>query len=552
MMTIRYLKNHAIKKLINFERQKTHSARTQRLDNLIICVLSIVAFLPWLSRVQQTLQTSIITFPFYQKDELHYIARARAGWERRNLIEVFSNSNFYSEDGLFIPFEYLVFYFLRPLKFLGLDFNFLYFTVVFISILLCVGVIYKFFYQLRNDRYISAFLTVVICFNDIFERFSFQPSEALLIARWPYPALHYLIIFHFLRLNFGRERKKYDGIYSSLLIALGFYSYFYTWQILGAIIISLSVVHALSKNFDKLKQLVAYSAIGLMLSIPYLSKQIKSLEPSELEFSELFLTSMGKTASRQFQLSISIIILIFASLYFCIKSKSKNSQFAIVVATSSLLVYNQHVLSGILIQPGHYHWYWIKPMALVLIILLVVEQFDSGKILTVAVSILMTVLLLASSFQNIFYADFQPINSLANDMNEVDFRDMTGVAFSHSAEISDILITNSNLQLDWHLFSKFYRGQDISYREAQVARLAWNKLSKKTSIDESNQYATSSNLQTEFSRGEKLLLYFRERGIKWIFVEGKASTSQLDLIARDYYLFYAGPEISVFRVKSVS
>jgi len=161
----------------------------------------------------------------------------------------------------------------------------------------------------------------------------------------------------------------------------------------------------------------------------------------------------------------------------------------------------------------------------------------------------MTAILLASSFQNVLYADFQPINSLANDINKVDFRDMNGVVFSHSAEISDILITNSNLQLDWHLFSKFYRGQDISYREAQVARFAWNKLSKKSSIDESNQYATSIDLQTEFSRAEKLRLYFRDRGIKWIFVEGKASTSQSDLMARDYFLFYAGPEISVFRLK---
>jgi hypothetical protein len=491
-------------------------------------------------------------FPSYQRDEMHIIARARAGWENRNLIEVFSNSNFYPQDGLMVPFEYILFYLIRPIGYLGFDFKFVYLATCILSVFLCLKIVYAFFFDLTKRNYIATFLTFLLCFNDLFERFSLHPSEPLLIARWPFPAIHYAIIFQFLRINQTRlVRSKYDGLITSSLIGLSFYSYFYTWQILGAIIISLLVIHLVHKDMKSFKNLLLYSIGGLFLATPFIWKLIKSLDTEESKFSELFMSSMGKVNTRQIELTVSIVVLILIAIYLKLMLKSKYSQFAFLASFSSLMVYNQQFFSGIQIQPGHYHWYWIKPIAYVLLALILFEIFHSLKELRSLVIVMTVSMVCFASFQNSFYSEYQPNMATAAAISEFDFEEISGVVFTNSEQISDIIVTNTRVQLDWHSFSKLYRGQDLSYREAQNARLAWEELGIYSPEKNFNSYLEEADEERGLFLQRELQKYFEVRGVEWIILKDNVTFWQKKSISNRFRLVFSNSGITVYSIKEL-
>ena len=247
-----------------------HTFIKSRMNSIIMIVISSTIFLPWATRFTQTNGTGILSYPSFQRDQMHYVARARAGWENRNLIEVFSNSNHYPTDGLMQPLEYMLFNLLRPLRILEIDFVHVYLFVVLVTVVVCTWVVYNFFLEFTHSKAISFASTSLLYFNDIFEKWSTQPSEALLISRWPFPMIHFFVIFQFLRLILIRRNVgSLDGIKLSLLVALGFYSYFYTWQVLGALILGILLIFLLRGEKQLFLHLFRYALLGVFLAIPY-------------------------------------------------------------------------------------------------------------------------------------------------------------------------------------------------------------------------------------------------------------------------------------------
>lgn len=519
-----------------------------RANSLALILISSIVFLPWASKFIQTIKSGILSYPSFQRDEMHYVARARAGWENRNLIEVFSNSNHYSTDGLMQPLEYMLFNLLRPLKILQIDFVYAYLFVVLVTVIICTWAVYNFFLEFTHSKSISFASTSLLYFNDIFEKWSTQPSEALLVSRWPFPMIHYFVIFQFLRLILIRKNVgSLDGIKLSLLVALGFYSYFYTWQVLGALILAMLLIFLLRGEKQLFSHLFRYALLGAFLAIPYLYKQINSLHPEELELSQLFLQSMGKFQTRQIQVTVSMLILLFVAIYLKTTAKTQLLDLASIVTFSSILIYNQQVITGIQIQPGHYHWYWIKPMSFVLIFLVLTREFLKKDYRKLFASFLAIFLVILSIFQNTMYSEYQPTRDISIAMSRIDYKSLSGVVFTNSEMVSDVLVTESVVQVDWHTFSKFYRGQDLSFREGFDARQVFNDLG----VDDSNlQIKDCAQVKTKDVKAcERSLLkvYVESRKIKWIIITGEVSRGQAIFLAEDFDLVSQSQPVSVFK-----
>jgi hypothetical protein len=112
--------------------------------------LFLISIIPWASPIVVYAQSGTLTYPLFQNDQMHYIARAAAGWHNRNLIDVFSSASYYDSDGLFYPLEYMIFFLLSPLKYLGLSFQLVFLLFVLLSFFISIIVISKILYGFKN------------------------------------------------------------------------------------------------------------------------------------------------------------------------------------------------------------------------------------------------------------------------------------------------------------------------------------------------------------------------------------------------------------------
>jgi hypothetical protein len=189
-------------------------------------------------------------------------------------------------------------------------------------------------------------------------------------------------------------------------------------------------------------------------------------------------------------------------------------------------------------------------MSFVLIFLLATQVFLKKEFKKLFAPFLGLFLVSLSIFQNTMYIEYQPTRDISNAMSRIDYKSLSGVIFTNSEMVSDVLVTESVVQVDWHTFSKFYRGQDLSFREGFDARQVFNNLG----VDNSNlQIKDCAQVKTkDVKECERTLLkaYVESRKIKWIIITGEVSRGQAIFLAEDFELVSQSQPISVFKSRA--
>lgn len=193
------------------------------------------------------------------------------------------------------------------------------------------------------------------------------PDEFLRLSRPVNPAMIYVFFFGFL-VSFWyyyKNRAVRYGILSVILLGLNFYNYLYTWTYLYAFGGLLVLFHMYERQWKEVQRLSYVFFGALIVGIPYLINLYNvTTYPTYEEVGARFgvvLTHMPLFVG------FTVIISIFAFLMFFPKRDKDQYYFSLALVLTPFITMNQQIITGKILQPNHYHWFFHKPVVIIVV-----------------------------------------------------------------------------------------------------------------------------------------------------------------------------------------
>ncbi len=320
--------------------------------------------------------------------------------------------NIYQKDGKDNP------YLLQPLgsmvvgymgKVFSLDINNTLLLSRFILPFIVFLLIYGFVLLLSKDRFTALCSAAVLLLADSILEYSglsrlfhgISPSNFLRLARPVNPVMIYFLLFGFL-ISFWLFYKKRSwryGILSAVLLGLNFYNYFYTWTYLYAFggILVLSLL--LQKYWREAIRIGAIFLSGLLVAISYIINLYRvTLHPAYEEVSAR--NGVVLTHAPLF-IGITAIVAIIVFIFKFPKEDKEKYLFGLALLLTPFVTMNQQLLTGRVMEVGHYHWFFHKPIA-VIFVLMVIFHLLAHRGLDFYKKVLATLIITASIATGVF------------------------------------------------------------------------------------------------------------------------------------------------------
>jgi len=243
--------------------------------------------------------------------------------------------------------------------------------------------IYVLIYQFTKRKSISliASVTVLLSINlinpiRVWNLFFYKQTYAdfMLFSRLISP-IHLIFFFGFLLLFwFFLQKKQWAyGIFSGILLGLSFYEYPYTWTFLFAFLGCLILIFLYKKEWTKIKDIILIIIIALLVAVPYFWNLWRAIHhPLYPELTSRF--GLIKTHNPQVGALVLILLAIFL-LFFSRKQKDRYC-FCLGLVLTPLVVLNQQIITGMIMIPDHYHWYFHGPLMIIFIIIIFFELLE--------------------------------------------------------------------------------------------------------------------------------------------------------------------------------
>jgi len=194
-----------------------------------------------------------------------------------------------------------------------------------------------------------------------------NPSTFLGISMQVNHAMIFIPLFGFLITFwlFYKKRLWWWGVMSAVLLGLNFYNYFYSWTYLYAFGGVLVLALLLMRQWREAVRVGSVFAGALLIAIPYgLNLYQASQYPSYAEVSMRF----GVVASHApLFIGMVALIAILVFLRWFPREDRERYLFGLTLLLAPLITMNQQLLTGKVMQVGHYHWYFHKPIAIIMV-----------------------------------------------------------------------------------------------------------------------------------------------------------------------------------------
>lgn len=345
-----------------------------------------------------------INIGHFGTDAHFYLSRGKEVLEGHSLGSPLLREGKNETDQFFSDSEYLL---LSPIKFLGLsskvDVVTVYHVFNFIGVFLLIILIYLFTWRLSGNKLLAAAaaLFVVGGYSIIYYKTLFY-SDFNIYGRPMNPYFSSLVFFGYLNLlvrSLGSADYK-DRIYSGVVFGLLFYVYFFSWSFALCLNAVLFLIFILKKDRESLKKIFFITAIGLLMGSVNLINLFSSLN-----------SAMGKQVAYFHWMSyghapifskIGFLILLLLAIFFLQQRNDKNLPLVLAMTLSGWLALNQQVLTGRMLQYGHYYWYYIVPLSIIVSLYLIGKLLADKKIVKV-----FWLLLIALAFINTIGGQFR-------------------------------------------------------------------------------------------------------------------------------------------------
>ncbi|MBI5728676.1 MAG: glycosyltransferase family 2 protein, partial [Candidatus Magasanikbacteria bacterium] len=309
-----------------------------------------------------------INIPHFGSDGHNYIARGKEVLEGHSLGNLtFREGKEDGQDYLFTMNEYVL---MAPIKLLGLSdrvnaatiYNIYNFIGVFIVILL----IYFLAQQLSGNTFLSAAtaLFVIGGYSIIYNKTLFY-IDFNIYGRPTFPYVSSLGFFTYLNLLVKslRESRRRHVIWAGLALGWLFYSYFYAWTIALSLTGILCVLYALTRDIDRAKKVFTVAAVGVALGAYSVIKMLLYFGTAAGKQASYFLWA---THGRQPVFSkIGFVTLLLFALYIYKRRRDQNSIIIGSFILGGWVALNQQLLTGRVVQYGHYYWFFIVPLSII-------------------------------------------------------------------------------------------------------------------------------------------------------------------------------------------
>ena len=170
-------------------------------------------------------------------------------------------------------------------------------------------------------------------------------------------------------------------------IGLSLYLSPYVWSFLGVLLLALFIAELIRKNPASSLRFFSAGVLGLALAIPFLLNYIAARVHPGYAFASQF---AGIMTTHLPSFGIWIAILLILPFLAWRGPLASSRTFFILCGLSLLIALNQQVVTGLYLQPGHYHWYITKPLVGIMLGLsgtLLLIRFLGARIVTITCSI---------------------------------------------------------------------------------------------------------------------------------------------------------------------
>lgn len=223
-----------------------------------------------------------------------------------------------------------------------------------------------------------------------------SPVNYLEISHPVNSSMIFVFLFGFLVafLMYYRTWSLWWGILSAILLGLNFYNYFYSWTYLFALLGTLTLVLFFDRRWMEVRRVLYIFIGGLIVAIPYLlNLHDATLHPTYLELSQRH----GVLTSHM-PLFVGATVFLAAIIFFLgfPREDRRRYLFALSLLLTPIVTMNQQILTGKVLQVGHYHWYMHQPIALILACIVVFSLFERLRIERIYVKLFATILIVIS------------------------------------------------------------------------------------------------------------------------------------------------------------
>lgn len=323
-----------------------------------------------------------IDLAHFGTDEYYYLSRGKEVLEGHNLGQPILKEGKDLQDPTFTYAEKLS---LLPFKMLGIGekvniatiYNIYNFVGVFILILL----VYALVLLMGGNRLlgIAAAIFMVGGYSIIYNKGLFF-DDFNAYGRSIYPYMSSVPFFGFLIALYQslKTGKKVLIIVSGLLFGLLFYVYLYAWTFGLSVLGALFLIYIFKKDWRNLKTVTAIAIAGIFIGsfiIFGLAKFFTSPMGEQLSY---FYHSV---LSHQFIMSkVGLATLILFVIFSYKKTADQNRLFILSIIIAGWVALNQQIITGKLIQYGHYYWYFVVPLSIIVGIYIIWSLLPTNKL----------------------------------------------------------------------------------------------------------------------------------------------------------------------------
>lgn len=183
----------------------------------------------------------------------------------------------------------------------------------------------------------------------------------------PILGIIFLFAFFYVFYLYIRQGKKIYPWLAGIFLGFSLYIYFFTWSFLIVFIGVAGLWFLFKKDWHNFKKILKVIFLALLINLPYLFNLYKFIN---LKSFSSVTNQVGLKISNS--PIIGVYLILAWVLYFLgWRSKiikGKNLWFWFCLNVSFVIILNQQIITQRIIQPGHYHWYVIKPLVIVLLI----------------------------------------------------------------------------------------------------------------------------------------------------------------------------------------
>jgi len=364
----------------------------------------------------------------------------------------------YYKDGKDDPYVYQP---LQPMvvaymgQMFSLDINNTILLSRFILPLIVFLLIYCFVFLLSKDKLAALSSAALLLLADSILSFSgasrllagSSPSNFLQLARPVNPAMTYIPFFAFLVVFwlFYRKRDWRLGLASAILLGLNFYNYFYSWTFLYAFGAILILIFLFQKKWSEATRLGSVFLGALIVAIPYFINLYHiSLYSTSGDVSARF--GMVLSHAPMFVSLTAIVALVIFFLGFPKEDREKYF-FSLALLLTPFVTHNQQILTGRIMQVDHYHWFFNKPMAVIMVLLVIFHWLGRQQLASYKKALVVLIILVS-----VFTGVFTQAVSYSSDRRDggniaVERQKYAPVMnwLNENAEIESVVLANSEI-----------------------------------------------------------------------------------------------------------